>query len=137
MVPAAFSYASDEESPRARYLLQSSSSYLLMTLPRICLGVLIPPCMLTIWPSGPPPQTRSKHLLSSNLPKCPGNVVQLMKTSSQSKELRVLLFLYRSPSSHFPALRCHGLLGIPLSFNPTSKFLGVTFDRTLSFGAHV
>ena len=29
------------------------------------------------------------------------------------------------------------LLGIPLSFNPTPKFLGVTFDRTLSFGAHV
>ena len=25
-------------------------------------------CMLTIWPSGPPPQTRSKHLLSSNPP---------------------------------------------------------------------
>ena len=29
------------------------------------------------------------------------------------------------------------LLGIPLLFNPTPKFLGVTFDRTLSFGAHV
>ena len=29
------------------------------------------------------------------------------------------------------------LLGIPHSFNPTPKFLGVTFDRTLSFGAHV
>ena len=26
-----------------------------------------------------------------------------METSSQSKEVRVLLFLYRSPSSHFPA----------------------------------
>ena len=29
------------------------------------------------------------------------------------------------------------LLGIPLSFNPTHKFLGVTFDRTRSFGSHV
>ena len=29
------------------------------------------------------------------------------------------------------------LLGIPLLFNPTPKFLGVTFDWTLSFGAHV
>ena len=29
------------------------------------------------------------------------------------------------------------LLGFPLLFNPTPKFLGVTFDRTLSFGAHV
>ena len=28
-------------------------------------------------------------------------------------------------------------MGIPLSFNPTPKFLGVTFHRTLSFGAHV
>ena len=30
-----------------------------------------------------------------------------------------------------------GHLGIPLSSNPTPKLLGVTFDRTLSFGAHV
>ena len=29
------------------------------------------------------------------------------------------------------------LLGIPLSFNPTPKFLGVTFDWTLFFEAHV
>ena len=29
------------------------------------------------------------------------------------------------------------LLGFPLLFNPTPKFLGVTFNRTLSFGAHV
>ena len=29
------------------------------------------------------------------------------------------------------------LLGFPLLFNPTPKFLGVTFDRTLFFGAHV
>ena len=29
------------------------------------------------------------------------------------------------------------LLGFPLLFNPTPKFLGVTFDRTLSFGVHV
>ena len=29
------------------------------------------------------------------------------------------------------------LLGFPLLFNPTPKFLGVTFDQTLSFGTHV
>ena len=58
-----------------------------------------------------------------------------METSSQSKQVRVLLFIYRSPSTHFPALL--NLLGIPLLFNPTPKFLGVTFDQTLSFGAHV
>ena len=68
VVPAAFPSVSDEGSPRARYLVQSSSSYLLMTLSRICLGVLMPPCILTIWPSGPPPQTRSKHLLLPNAP---------------------------------------------------------------------
>ena len=28
-------------------------------------------------------------------------------------------------------------MGFPLLFNPTPKFLGVTFDRTLSFGAQV
>ena len=65
VVPAAVFSASDEVSPRARYLVQSSSSCLLMTSPRIYLEVPMPPCMLTIWPSGPPPQTRSKHLLLS------------------------------------------------------------------------
>ena len=35
---------------------------------RIYLGVPMPPCMLTIWPSGPPPQTHSKPLLLSNPP---------------------------------------------------------------------
>ena len=68
VVPTAAPSASDEGSPRARYLVQSSSSCLLMTSPRIYLGVPMPPCMLMIWLSGPPPQTRSKHLLLSNPP---------------------------------------------------------------------
>ena len=54
--------------PRSRYLVQSSSFCLLMTSLRIYLGVPMPPCMLMIWPSGPPPQTRSKPLLLSNPP---------------------------------------------------------------------
>ena len=58
--------ASDQGFPRAWYLVQSSSSCLLMTPARIYLGVPMPPCMLTIWPSVPPPQTRSKHLLFSS-----------------------------------------------------------------------
>ena len=66
VVPAALPSASNEGYPMARYLVQSSSSCLLMTSPRIYLGVPVPPCILTIWPSGPPPQTRSKHLLLSN-----------------------------------------------------------------------
>ena len=68
MVPAAFLSASDEGSPRTRYLVQSSLSCLLMTSLRIFLGVLKPPCMLAIWPSGPPPHTLSKPLLLSNPP---------------------------------------------------------------------
>ena len=98
------SSASDERSSRARYLVQSSSFCLLMTLLRIYLGVPMPPCMLTIWPSGPLPQTRSKPPCCPILSHCPRNMVQLMETSTQSKEVWVLLFLYRSPSSHFPTL---------------------------------
>ena len=68
VVPAAVPSASDVGSHRAWYLVQSSSSCLLMTSPRIYLEVPMPPCMLTICPSGPPPQTRLKHLLLSNPP---------------------------------------------------------------------
>ena len=68
VVPTAAPSASDKGSPRARYLVQSSSFCLMMTSPRIYLRVPMPSCMLTIWPSGPPPQTRSKSLLLSNPP---------------------------------------------------------------------
>ena len=40
-------------------------------------------------------------------------------------------------SLQIPIKPLSNLLGFPLLFNPTPKFLGVTFDRTLSFGAHV
>ena len=50
------------------------------------LRVPMPPCRLTIWPSGPPPQTRSKPPLLSNPPSL-RNMVQLMETSTQSKEV--------------------------------------------------
>ena len=49
--------------------------------------------------------------------------------------MRVLLFFSTDPHQATFQPRLY-LLGIPLSFNPTPKFLGVTFDRTLSFGAH-
>ena len=58
-----------------------------------------------------------------------------METSSPSKEMRVLFFPTDPHQTTFQPLL--NLLGIPLSFNPTPKFLGVSFDRTLSFGAHV
>ena len=72
--------------PRAQYLVGSSSFCLLITSLKIYFGVPMPPCMLTIWPSGPPPQTRSKPPLLSNLPSF-RNMVQLMETSTQSKEV--------------------------------------------------
>jgi len=47
-----------------------------------------------------------------------------------------MLLLQYGPhqASHQPQLT---LTGTPLTFNPAAKFLGVTFDRTLSFGSHV
>ena len=68
VVPTAAPSASDARSHRARFLVQSSSFCLLMTSLRIYLGMPMPPCMLTIWPSGPLPQTRSKPPLLSNPP---------------------------------------------------------------------
>ena len=68
VVPTAAPSASDVGSHRARFLVQSSSFCLLMTSLRIYLGMPMPPCMLTIWPSGPLFQTRSKPPLLSNPP---------------------------------------------------------------------
>ena len=68
VVPTAAPSASDVGSHRAWFLVQSSSFCLLMTSLRIYLGTPMPPCMLMIWPSGPPPQTRSKPPLLSNPP---------------------------------------------------------------------
>ena len=68
VVPTAAPSVSDVGSHRARFLVQSFSFCLLMTSQRIYLGMPMPPCMLTIWPSGPLPQTRSKPPLLSNPP---------------------------------------------------------------------
>ena len=68
VVPTAAPSASDVGSHRVRFLVQSSSFCLLMTSLRIYLGMPMPPCMLTIWPSGPLPQTHSKPPLLSNPP---------------------------------------------------------------------
>jgi len=47
-----------------------------------------------------------------------------------------MLFLQHGPTSSFASnsvhFDCH-----PLSFNSVSKFLGMIFDRSLSFGSHV
>ena len=128
---------SDVGSPRAQYLVQFSSFCLLMTSLRIYLGVSMPPCMLTIWPSiwssSPDPLKTSSVVQSSH---------SVLETWSNL--WRLPLNPKKCESSYFstdphqatfqPRLN---LLGFPLLFNPTPKFLGVTFDRTLSFGAHV
>ena len=133
VVPTAAPSASDEGSHRARYLVQSSSFCLLMTSLRIYLGMPMPPCMLTIWSSSPDPLKASYVVQSS-----------LAVLETWSNLWRLPLNPKRCESSFFstdphqatfqPRLN---LLGFPLLFNPTPKFLGVTFDQTLSFGAHV
>ena len=104
-----------------------------MTSPRIYLGVPMPPCILTIWSSSPDPLKASIVVQPS-----------LTVLETWSNLWRLPLNPKKCESSYFstdphqatfqPRLN---LLGIPLLFNPTPKFLGVTFDRTRSFGAHV
>ena len=94
----------------------------------------MPPCMLTIW-----------HLVllprpAQSLLCCP--IFHRLETWSNL--WRLPLNPKKCESSFFstdphqatfqPRLN---LLGFPLLFNPSPKFLGVTFDWTLSFGAHV
>ena len=132
MVPATFPSASDEGSPRARYLVQSSSSCLFMTSPRIFIGVLIPPCMLMISSSSPDPLKASSVVQSSlNVLETWSN---LWRLPLNPKKCEFFFSTDHHQATFQPLLN---LLGIPLSFNPTPKFLAVTFDRTLSFGAHV
>ena len=69
------------------------------------------------------------------LPQCPRNVFQLMEIPLNPKKCESSFFSTDPHQATFQPLL--NLLGIPLSFNPTPKFLGATVDRTLSFGAHV
>ena len=88
---------------------------------------------LAIWSSSPDPLKASSVVQSS-----------LAVLETWSKLWRLPLNPKKCESSFFstdphqatfqPRLN---LLGFPVLFNPTPKFLGVTFDRTLSFGAHV
>ena len=88
---------------------------------------------LAIWSSSPDPLKASSVVQSS-----------LTVLETWSNLWRLPLNLKKCESSFFstdlhqatfqPQMK---LLGLPLLFNPTPKFLGVTCDRTLSFGAHV
>ena len=89
---------------------------------------------LAIWSSSPDPLKASCVVQSS-----------LAVLETWSNLWRLPLNPKKCESSFFFSTDPHqatfeprlNLLGFPLLFNPTPKFLGVTFDRTLSFGAHV
>ena len=136
VVPTAALSASDVGSPRAQYLVRSSSFCLLITSLRDLLRgahASLYADDLAIWSSSPDPLKASSVVQSffavletwSNLWRLPLN----------PKKCESYFFSTDSHQATFePRLN---LLGFPLLFNPTPKFLGVTFDRTLSFGAHV
>ena len=136
MVLTAAPSASDEGSHRARYLVQFSSSCLLMTSPRIYLGVPMPPCMLMIWPCGSssPDPLKASSVVQSSL-----TILEtwsnLWSLPLNPKKCESSFFSTNPHQATFqPRLN---LLCFLLLFNATPKFLGVTFDRTLFFGVHV
>ena len=88
---------------------------------------------LDIWSSSPDPLKASSVVQSSlNVLETWSNLWRL----SLDPNKRESSFFSTDPhQATFQSLL--NFLSIPLSFNPTPKFLGVTFDRTLSFGAHV
>ena len=88
---------------------------------------------LAIWSSSPDPLKASSVVQSSlNVLETWSN---LRRLPLKPKKCESFFFSTDTQQATFqPWLH---LLGIPLSFNPTPKFLGVIFDRTLSFGVHV
>ena len=135
VVPTAALSASDVGSLRAQYLVRSSSFCFVDDITKDLLRgahASLYADDLAIWSSSPGP--------AQSLLCCP----ILPRLETWSKLWRLPLNPKKCESSFFstnphqatfePRLN---LLGFPLLFNPTPKFLGVTFDRTLSFGAHV
>ena len=101
--------------PQGSVLGPSSSFCLLMTSLRIYFGVPMPPCMLTIWPSGPPPQTRSKLLCYPILPRLE-TWSNLWRLPLNPKKCESSFFSTDPHQATFqPRLN---LLGFPLLFNP-------------------
>ena len=88
---------------------------------------------LAIWSSSPDPLKASSVVQSSlNVLETWSN---LWRLPLNPKKCESFFFSTDPHQATFqPRLN---LLGIPLSFNPTPKFLGVIFDWTLSFEAHV
>ena len=137
VVPTAALFASDMGSPRAQHLVRSSSFCLLMTSLRNLLRgahASLYADDLAIWSFSPDPLKASSVVQSS-----------LAVLETWSNLWRLPLNPKKCESSFFFSTDPHqatfqprlNLLGFPLLFNPTPKFLGVTFDRTLSFGTYV
>ena len=88
---------------------------------------------LAIWSSSPGP-LKAFSVVQSSL-----NVLEtwsnLWRLPLNPKKCESSFFFTDPHQTTFQPLL--NLLGIPLLFNPTPKILVVTFDRTLSFGAHV
>ena len=88
---------------------------------------------LAIWSSSPVPLKASSVVQSSlNVLETWSN---LWRLSLNAKKCESSFFSTDPHQATFQPLL--NLLGVPLLFNPTPKFLGVTFDRTLSFRALV
>ena len=91
---------------------------------------------LTIWPFGPLPSSAPTSVEATQ-----GALVRLERWSEYwclSLNPRKCEVCFFSVDSHQANLQPNLLLlGSRLRFNPTSTFLGVTFDRTLSFSKHV
>ena len=138
VVPSAALSASDVGSPRAQYLVRSSSFCLLITSLRIYFGFTHAslyadddlPCLHLVLL----PRPAQSLLCCPILPRLE-TWSNLWRFPLNPKKCESSFFSTDPHQATFePRLN---LLGFPLLFNPTPKFLGVTFDRTLSFGAHV
>ena len=88
---------------------------------------------LAIWSSSPDPLKASSVVQSSlNVLETWSNLWRLPLNPKKCESSFFSTDLHQATFQ--PRLN---LLGFPLLFNPTPKFFGVTFGRTLSFGAHV
>ena len=88
---------------------------------------------LAIWSSSPEPLKASSVVQSSfTVLETWSNLWTLPLNPKKCESI----FFSTDPHQATFQLRLY-LLGIPFLFNPTRKFLGVTFGRSLSFGAHV
>ena len=136
VVLAAFPSASDEGAPQG--LVLGPVLFILFVdditkdFPRVAHASVYADD-LAIWSSSPVPLKASSVVqFSLNVLETRSN---LWRLSLNPKKCEFSFFSTDPHQATFQPLL--NLLSVPLSFNPTPKFLGVTFDRTLSFRALV